>query len=563
MLFCWKRKLLSLRRNDPNEHTPKSRRAARLAGMPLLIPYCFRLLTCDPSQRRVKCGEQRPSCLQCTKGRRICPGYQKPKIWLFETSTDNSLVHPQQALSTTPNQNPETYRAFQYYFEVSEPPLVRFFAAAMAPLFQYQSRAGDVDQIASMFWAVTFPRLVCSEPVLAKCLLVVVTSHEKVQTSNNPFALEPECLERFLAAITLLRSEWNNMSVDSILVASMLLAIAELSFGPSTSGLSHLYAGHKIIRQRRAHPEDYAHHRAPPDIDGIREPIELLYESFLSCQPNLIVMDDFQPQPAEVPRFWLPLKFSSTQQALGSLESLTTTAQRIVSEKSVDVVDAERISLRQNAERWLGAFQDLESEINGTADPEFVKACLIIRINGLSTLIKSSLPESELDYDAHEIEFRQIAEFAEEFLKVGGGLTQSVKAHLMFGIGPVNQLFFAATKCRFPLLRYRLLQALRKLKVVEGQWTSCAAYQIAEQVKEIESCSTKDQTSSDIVPWSDRITIRSITFNGAGLINLKYEKAGFSNAADHTSKSLPIQACRHQGYLNQVCESCQPINATY
>ncbi len=407
-----------------------------------------------------------------------------------------------------------------------------------------------------MFWTVTFPRLVCAEPVIAKCLIVLVTSHERVQSSTRPFAQEPECLEKFIEAITLLRKEWNSMSVDCILVASIVLAIAELSFGPSPSGLSHLYAGSRIIRQRRAHPEDYAHHRSSPEIDGVRESIELLYEAFFARMDRK--SDAITPceraflKTITTSEASMPLTFYSTQQALGSLESITTTALDILRNKSSETNDVDHINLQQIAEEWLRAFQILEAELNCTTDPEFLKACLVIRITGLATLVIASIPSSELSYSQHKAEFLQIADFAEEFLKVGGGMTQSVMAHLVYGIGPVNPIFFAATKCRIPTVRNRLLQALRRFKVVEGLWTSCAAYQVALQVAEIENNITEAEPDPTTIGWSTRITLDSVTFDDPAHISMKYYRESNAGGSLMLSKTVSVQACRHQGFLNQV-----------
>ena len=433
----------------------------------------------------------------------------------------------------------------------------------MIPLFRNESRPGEAEKTSSMFWTVTFPRLVCAEPVIAKCLIVLVTSHEKVQSSDGPFALEPECLERFIEAITLLRKDWTSMSVDCILIASIVLAIAELSFGPSPSGLSHLYAGSKIIEQRRAHPEDYAHHRSSPEIEGIRESIELLYEAFFASmdreKESLVPAEGRLHDIANASDFSLPLKFTSTQQALQILETLTTTAfsmhENDPTDLDPDSYTNGRTKLRQSAEDWLGAFQDLEADLNCTTDPEFLKACLIIRITGLTTLIMSSSPTSEVLYSQHRAEFLQIADFSEEFLKIGGGMTQSVKAHLIHGIGPVNPVFFAATKCRLPAIRKRLLKALRRFKVAEGLWTSCAAYQVAHQVAEIEDNLTEAGPSPTATAWSNPIKLESVTFDGSKHMDLKYARESGADSSIALNSVVAIRPCRHQSFFNQVNSS--------
>ena len=210
------------------------------------------------------------------------------------------------------------------------------------------------------------------------------------------------------------------------------------------------------------------------------------------------------------------------------------------------------VSLRQSAKDWLRAFQDLEADLNCTTDPEFLKACLIIRITGLATLILSSLPTSELHYSQHKAEFLQIATFSEELLKIGGGMTQSVKAHLVHGIGPVNPVFFAATKCRLPTVRKRLLRALRRFKVAEGLWTSCAAYQVADQVAKIENSLADAEVDTVTTTQSNHISLKSVTFEDSTHISLSYSFEDNTGNNVAMNRVMAIQSCRHQNFFNQV-----------
>jgi hypothetical protein len=436
--------------------------------------------------------------------------------------------------------------------------MARFFAGSVMPLLQSTPNAGDPSTLSTFFWTVTFPRLVCSEAVLAKCLNVLVIAHERLQSNTGTFALEPECLEKSGEAITLLRREWNNISVDCILLASLLLALAELSFGPSPSGASHLYAGSKIINQRRAHPEHYAHHRSSPEIDGVRETIELFYDAFFDRvsreRQAMRAETDLLPMKPAIARFWLPLKFNRTQDALGSLDTILTTSQSVMHEK-IAVDPGDRANLRHNAEMWLTSFQDLEAELNCTTDPEFLKACLVIRMNGLVTLIMSDLPTSEFQYNQYKAEFTQIADFALEFTKIGGGMSASVKAHLIYGVGPVNPIFFAATKCRFPAIRRRLLTVLRKLKVVQGLWTSCAAYQIATQMANIEESLAENSPEEPSNVAGDRIKLQSACFESKDHVKLSLTRQEYTGGVSTYSRTVEIQPCRHQIFLNEVCSS--------
>lgn len=392
--------------------------------------------------------------------------------------------------------------------------------------------------------------------------MVLVTAHEKLQSTKSLIGSEPQTLEKFVEAFTLLQRKWNNTSVDSILIASLLFTIAELSFGPSPAGRSHLFAGGNIISQRRLHPEMYAHHPPSLKIEGLRETVELFYEAFFARTGHewgaMMSMDQSHPRRTAIPRVSLPPKFPSTQQALGSLDTIMMTAQAMMHHQFGGVVHKDRTHLRHNAERWLTVFQDLEAELNHKGDSELRAASLVIRVNGLVNLIICSLPSSQIQYDQYEAEFRQIVELAEDLLKIGRGMTESVKAHLVFGLGPVNPIFFAATKCRYPPVRKRLMQALRRLKVAQGLWTSCAAYQIASRLARIEDAMNDGETDPKTMAGSGRITLDSVIFDRADQITLTYYQEFYSGEKIKSTETFPIQPCQHQAFLNMVCPHPSP-----
>ena len=215
-------------------------------------------------QRRIKCDESKPGCIRCSRLGRECPGYETPKIWLFEPESSSSpqrdqspglqIFHQPSVSLFTHSEGP---RSFQFYFEVSEPSVSRFFGAQMASLFEDQKGIDDAIRSTDFFWKIQFPRLVCSVPVLQSCLMLMTASHEHVEKAAYAFCQDPSCIRKYGAAVTHLRAEYAKLSVDCILLGSLLLAMGELAYGPSTAGLTHLYSAAQIIEQRQHNPSTF------------------------------------------------------------------------------------------------------------------------------------------------------------------------------------------------------------------------------------------------------------------------------------------------------------------
>ena len=114
-------------------------------------------------RRRVKCGEEKPVCLRCVKGKHVCGGYASTAHG--RRHADGSLIMiiygpPRQSPSPFPGLSMQQQRSFT------------FFRARTAAQF-----AGP---FSSELWSKLLPRLSHQEDVIRHAIVAIGSLHETV-----------------------------------------------------------------------------------------------------------------------------------------------------------------------------------------------------------------------------------------------------------------------------------------------------------------------------------------------------------------------------------------------
>ncbi|RMZ77343.1 hypothetical protein DV737_g4380, partial [Chaetothyriales sp. CBS 132003] len=338
--------------------------------------------------------------------------------WVRHMSTAKGEPPQRQLLrqpSSSPFGNSDGSRSFQFYFEVSQPNLSKFFVTQMNVLFDDAEQVKNAILETDLFWKVQFPRLVCSLPIIQHCTMFMTTRHESVVKATYTLRRDPECIRKYTGALQHLRKDYHNVSVDCILLASLLMAMAELAYGPSESGLSHLYNACRIIEQRQRNPSVFDGHKQKEELEGMQK------------------------------AFDSKLPFSTLPQATGSLEEIKQAARRLLKQRDSRVDGQESAGLQSLASTWMDKFQAFVAKQEGNESLRI--ACLVVHMHGCATLIETKLLSKESDFDSQMPVFTAMVEAAEQFLELTDGqLPDAVTAHLNYGVGPVNPLFYATTK---------------------------------------------------------------------------------------------------------------------
>ena len=290
-------------------------------------------------------------------------------------------------------------------------------------------------------------------------------------------------------------------------------------------------------------------------IEDFRDSIELLYEGFFSKIDRergvvLPASADYQDHPGR-PGIILHLPFTNVSQALGSLDEVTRCAQRYLNAGTDTIEDTDVETLKQLAEEWLEGFDALQNTLK--ADPTFEghTELILIRIHGLVTQIQATVPRSEMEYDQHAPIFEKIAELVQECLDNSKHIVQDRK-YLSWGMVLINPIFFVATKCRLYHIRSRLLQTLSKMKMIEGPWASCTAYQIASRLSMMEFKNVPDVSGWLTIPEADRIRLCLAYFEDKTNVTIVYKDAQFKESPVLKHEVFMVRPSQQQATMNQV-----------
>ena len=193
-------------------------------------------LTCKG--RRVKCGEERPSCTRCLSAGRECSYEIQPKARIFETSSQSpvsastlELVKPRDYGTS----NPEEVRALQYFLEVTAP------------------AASTYNEHTKEFFEYLIPQVAQSEAAVRHLAVAIAARQESMASSTDTaVTLARVQTKHYVAGLNAL-SQGRASSEDVILLASALfitLGQLETLEDQRAQGLFHLVAGLKILIER-------------------------------------------------------------------------------------------------------------------------------------------------------------------------------------------------------------------------------------------------------------------------------------------------------------------------
>ena len=401
------------------------------------------------------------------------------------------------------------------------------------------------------FWKLTLPRLVCMMPVLQSCMLLMTTAHEHVQNADYAFRQDPKYINKYVAALSDIREQYSCLSVECILLASLLLALGELAYGPSAAGYTHLDSAWRIRQQWQDKASVILDHHQKEEVEGMGAAIDLLYSAWFQKMSRV----NFLPQSAkplldahtEGTRIVLGLPFSTLQQLVASLQDNKDRARRFML-VNPGARNSKKVSeLQKQARNWDEAFDKFMAVPREVKAWGFDLACLVIRIHGDVGMILASLPTTVLEFDRLRSYYSRIADTAEELFElVGGDIADTAREELIQGIGLINPLFYAATTCRDYALRRRLLAVLKVLQMAEGPWTSCIAWQIAVHLCRIEEKAMEGSSTSTLIPWSDRPRLLTAQIVNSTTMTLMYTLKPYTNNEEECTENFGLRPCTQQ-----------------
>ncbi|KAJ5681631.1 uncharacterized protein N7477_001571 [Penicillium maclennaniae] len=145
------------------------------------------------------------------------------------------------------------------------------------------------------------------------------------------------------------------------------------------------------------------------------------------------------------------------------------------------------------------------------------------------TLLRSSGPGREMDYDNFLTQFQQCVALAGEVGTAHQRYSGSSRSTFTPEIGFIPVLYLVGIKCRHPIVRREVLSILRRQTIREAAWDSISTARVVERVIEIEEgAAGKEQTIQRMEQISAWQRIEALSFihipkgQSAARLDIKY-----------------------------------------
>ncbi|PTB65892.1 hypothetical protein BBK36DRAFT_1120967 [Trichoderma citrinoviride] len=190
--------------------------------------------------------------------------------------------------------------------------------------------------------------------------------------------------------------------------------------------------------------------------------------------------------------------FQSLDQAADHLQSLVArvmslrnTVQQMPSTGTMCLPpSSNRDTLLGQLGTWSTLFENmlLQHGSSDETDSETYPLITLLRLQYTIawTLLSSSGPSREMEYDNFLPQFRQCVALAGDFAAAHERYSGSLKPTFTPEIGIVPVLYIIGAKCRHPVVRREALDVLRRQPIREAVWDSLVVARVVERVIEIE-----------------------------------------------------------------------------
>ncbi|CAG8090480.1 unnamed protein product [Penicillium salamii] len=421
--------------------------------------------------RRVKCGEERPSCLRCTSTGRKCDFKLEPIIF----------VNP----SLSPNTGSRERRAFAYYFE---------FAAS--------SIGGGLDLD---FWRTVVPQVCRHEPAVWDAIISIGALFECSQKGPNLFLrqVEPKDLDQnhqdvlawYARSVSAIRRRIESGNVDAFvgLISCMLFICVEALQG-DTGGAMQLFAqGVRLIMALRPMIESGAISASKAEL--LDDTIIPIFLRLAACAlaidglPLNVLLENRTPE----------LVFESLRSARNVIVSLAVEIpmfeakcidHMLQTDSSVvpDDLLAQRDILASKLESWYTAFAAMTNDSNKKiASPEEIgTAALFFSYHEMLYVMLGTCTSMCLtNFDAFIPNFQRIVEQSAITLRASTR-PDGTQPPFTFELSVGLPLWFTSLRCRDPQIRRLSLTLLRRAPPVQGFYQCSVGTAIGERIMGLE-----------------------------------------------------------------------------
>ncbi|KAM3086406.1 hypothetical protein ACMFMG_000542 [Clarireedia jacksonii] len=501
--------------------------------------------------RRVKCGEEKPYCLRCTKTGRRCDGYNNDQ----QAGSSLALTSPQRTKfsqvpsptlvpSTSIEGDEQERRSFHFFLDRTAPELAGYYEC--------------------QFWSRLVLQRCHSDDAIRHAVIALGALHESYK-SGDIRILEGESVrdpQQRLAlvqnnkAIRHLTSHLSHggtpHSAEVILTCCLLFVCFEAMQGNYQAAFTHLNSGLKILGEWLERTKQNST-KAGADSNLAREFIEnelMPLFGTLDIQSTTILPTSSIQWGMTVNRSKVDFKtennipgsFSSINEARICLENRThwilgfhqNTAQRNHSlsqelpsspiDRGLRNIMEEKSKQALGLEQWSNGFCNLVHRIRPTMNSKDLRASLSLKLyhTVVKLILETALFASEMDYDKYMSEFELIMSLADTLLDSYGNTRTELGRVFSFNTAIVPPLLCVVCKCRDPGIRRKAWSLLSTSARREGGWDSDYATSIGRWTIDKEEEGLEQISKAEQVPEATRVVVAEILSVGRRRALVKY-----------------------------------------
>ncbi|RHZ68351.1 hypothetical protein CDV55_107157 [Aspergillus turcosus] len=448
-----------------------------------------------PRIRKVKCGEERPSCIRCTSTGRKCE-YSSPAP-SRHASTSSVVPVLDRPLSLSPNSVWRERRAFAHYSQ---------YAASLI--------AGELDMD---FWGGVVPQVCRSEPAVWDAINAISALFESPEPCFDPVWLRQndtnsealrsnhdDALRWYSRSLANMRRQIDRGSVDIhvALISCILFICIETLQGRVEEALRLYQQGVSLIFELRAGGTRMGSCPGSASLEDTIIPIFLRLGTIalsISGVPVSGLLDEMQSLAGNT--------FSSLSSARLAMTALA--AEGMIFQRTVEehfAINGHEVPIplafknkQEDIQKRLAAWHRAYTNLVNSSDPSKLPTSgtsLLLTFHAATFVITTVCTEQlETAYDAYLPQFRLIVEQSAVHLEASAG-PNGRQPPFTFEMGPGLSLFLTAIKCREPWLRRRALQLLRKAPPMQGLYKCPPGATLAEAFMRLEESGSVFDASS-------------------------------------------------------------------
>lgn len=447
--------------------------------------------------RHIKCDEERPACLKCTKTGRKCDGYSElPPRRARKDPRDLHVFR-----RVTPGSNPIILPGTR-----QERDFLHMFATETC-----HSLTGYFH---SDIWIYYIPQLCHTQPVIRHAVAAVSATH-KLFLSDQTYNVENErfALEQYNRAIRgLLESQKSHSSnLDLTLITCSLFISLETMRNNRLQAMSHAESGLRLLARRQLLPT------APKSSslrlsETINQELSDLFSLFNIDRAvwgqATVPYESAQEQSTKTGKITFTTLASAKRALIRHIYNFFKFIERVTpfphdvpkSELQSQIDQQKR--LKKEHRDWLQAFRKLQKRLSSSRNQNIIDhrapLVLIIQYHTIAIWNETILRENEMVYDDHVSQFEEIVEAAEEFKD----LCAKTNERTLFTLEPhiSISLCWVSRKCRHPLIRRRAAEVIKSLPRQGGTHNSIELYHLALYHIDMEEASLAQNPVHERIP---------------------------------------------------------------